>query len=55
MSGAQRCDEILRMIDDVLRECELDGVPAPAPASGPGPEAIAAMRRARQRELAACG
>lgn len=30
MSGAQRCDEILRLIDEVLATCERDAQPVPA-------------------------
>jgi len=30
MSGAQRCDEILRLIDEALATCERDTRPVPA-------------------------
>lgn len=34
MSGRDRCDEILRMIDEVLDECELGAGATPRAAAG---------------------
>lgn len=52
MSGAKRCDEILRLIDDVLRDATI-APPTPPPTAG-GDEtdvAIAALRARHRREI----
>jgi hypothetical protein len=39
MSGADRCDEVLRLIDEVLAEAERNASRRPAPRSTNRPEA----------------